>query len=32
MARAFEEHVRRVMQSADSALLFLQHEYEANGR
>jgi len=32
LARAFEEHVRRVVQSADNALLFLQHEYEGNGR
>ena len=32
LARAFEEHVRRVVQSADNALLFLQHEYEASGR
>ena len=32
LARAFEEHVRRVVQSADNALLFLQHEYETNGR
>ena len=32
LTRAFEEHVRRVVQSADNALLFLQHEYESNGR
>jgi len=32
LARAFEEHVRRVVQSADNALLFLQYQYEANGR
>ena len=24
--------MRRVVQSADSALLFLQHEYQGNGR
>ncbi len=32
LARAFEEHVRRVVQSADNALLFLQYEYQTNGR
>ena len=32
LARAFEEHVRRVVQSADNALLYLKYEYEANGR
>ena len=32
LARAFEEHVRRVVQSADNALLFLQYEYQGNGR
>ena len=29
LARAFEEHVRRVVQSADNALKFLQAEYES---
>ncbi len=28
LARAFEEHVRRVVQSADNALLYLKYEYE----
>ncbi len=32
LARAFEEHVRRVVQTGDNALLFLQYQYEANGR
>jgi len=32
LARAFEEHVRRVVHSADNVLLFLQYEYQANGR
>ena len=32
LARAFEEHVRRVVQSADNALLYLQYEYETIGR
>ena len=32
LARAFEEHVRRVIQSADNALLFLQHEFEESGQ
>ncbi len=32
MARAFEEHVRRVIRSADSTLLFLKHEFEETGR
>jgi PAS domain S-box-containing protein len=31
LARAFEEHVRRVVQTADNALLFLQYEYETHG-
>ena len=32
LARALEEHVRRVVQTADGALLYLQYEYETNGR
>jgi len=32
LARSFEEHVRRVVQSADNALLYIQYEYEANGQ
>jgi nitrogen-specific signal transduction histidine kinase/ActR/RegA family two-component response regulator len=32
LAHALEEHVRRVVQTADNALLFLQHEYETSGR
>ncbi len=32
LARAFEEHVRRVLKTADNALLFLQTEYEKHGR
>ncbi|GFO54781.1 hypothetical protein GMSM_17880 [Geomonas sp. Red276] len=31
-ARAFEEHTRRVLTSADSALLYLQQEYHDHGR
>jgi hypothetical protein len=31
LARAFEEHVRQSIRTADSALLFLQHEYEIHG-
>ena len=31
LARAFEEHVRRVVQTADNALMFIQYEYEAHG-
>lgn len=32
LARAFEEHVRRVITTADNALLFLKEEYEKYGR
>jgi len=32
LARAFEEHARRSIQTADNALLFLQHEYETDSR
>jgi PAS domain S-box-containing protein len=31
MARTFEEHVRRVLQSADGTLLYLKHEFEESG-
>ena len=31
LARAFEEHVRRVLQTADNALLFRKHELETHG-
>jgi PAS domain S-box-containing protein len=31
LAHAFEEHVRRVLQTADNALLFLEYEYEKHG-
>ncbi|TAL15505.1 response regulator [bacterium] len=31
MARAFEEYARRVMRTADNALLYLKKEYEKNG-
>jgi signal transduction histidine kinase/ActR/RegA family two-component response regulator len=32
LARALEEHVRRVVQSADNALLYLKYEFESSGR
>jgi hypothetical protein len=31
LARAFEEHVRRVVESADEMLLFLKMQYEKHG-
>ncbi|MGC2062934.1 MAG: PAS domain S-box protein [Thermodesulfovibrionales bacterium] len=31
LTRAFEEHVRRALKTADNALLFLQLEYKKNG-
>jgi hypothetical protein len=32
MARAFEEHARRVVRTADNALIYLKKEYEKNGK
>ncbi len=32
LARALDEHVRRVLQTADNALLFLREEYETHGQ